>query len=186
MSPAHRVNIGLPEDTYAELAQRSAADGILPGQLAHRLVALGLYGVPHQAGLPTQPGTAPWLEPWDAPAPERAAWRAEFWQATVSLARRYPTHLANLEADFYRLAHRAETLGALIAWRAELDAGEHIDPRHELAFQQALEQLAQLLKQQNPGADVSRTAFDPDAAAPPRYAGQPDVPEPLENPRKNP
>lgn len=177
MSQTHRVNCRLADETYTELAQRARAEGILPGALAHTLIARGLYGVPHQHGLPAAAGAAGWLEPWDAPAPQRAAWRAEFWRATVSLARRYPTHLANLEADFYRLAHRAETLGALIAWRAELDVGEHIDPRLELAFHQALQQLAQLLKQENPGADVSGTAFDPSAPPPARYAGQLDARE---------
>jgi len=167
----YRVNVSLPEDAYFELTQRAAAEGVLVGQLARALVARGLYGVPHQDGLPAGPGAAAWLEPWEAPAADRARWRAALWLGAVDLAHRYPARLINLEADFYRHSHRVEMLGALIAWRAELDAGEHLDPRHELAFHQALHELAQLLKHENPGADVSGTAFDPDAPPPPRFAG---------------
>ena len=40
-----------------------------------------------------------------------------------------------------------ETLGALSAWRAQLDSGEAADPRAELLFQDRLELLARRLAQ---------------------------------------
>ncbi len=167
MTPAHRVNVSIPEVAYQLLCEQAKRDGVLVGSLARELLVDQIRPPQPPGRLPTSAAaTASWLQPWDATASQRAAWRAELWRRVVALVRRYPKYLANLEAGFHTHAHRVETLGALVEWRAELDAGEHIDPRNELAFQGSLQDLARLLKLENPGADVSGTALDPDQPPP--------------------
>jgi hypothetical protein len=68
------------------------------------------------------------------------------WAAILALHARYPRALAKLEHDWYEHPERAETLAALAVWRASIDAAAE-DPREELAFQNALQQLARQLDQ---------------------------------------
>jgi len=86
------------------------------------------------------PGPA-WL-----PSEEDEKWADDTWGAILALHERYPRALAKLEHDWYQHPERAEMLAALATWRAAIDtAGE--DPREELAFQNALLQLARTLDQ---------------------------------------
>jgi hypothetical protein len=88
----------------------------------------------------TAPG-APWIAPGDDPD-----WHKNTWGAIVALHKRYPRALARLEHDWYEHPEREETLAALATWRANIDTSAE-DPREELAFHNALQQLARLLDQ---------------------------------------
>jgi hypothetical protein len=68
------------------------------------------------------------------------------WGAIVALYERYPRALAKLEHDWHEHPERVETLAALAIWRANIDSSAE-DPREELAFHNALQQLARILDQ---------------------------------------
>jgi hypothetical protein len=84
---------------------------------------------------------APWIASDDDPA-----WHQNTWGMIVALHQRYQRALAKLEHDWYECPERAETLAALAFWRANIDSSAE-DPREELAFQNALQQLARILDQ---------------------------------------
>ncbi len=84
---------------------------------------------------------APWIAPDHDPV-----WHQNTWGAIVALHERYPRALAKLEHDWYEHPERVETLAALATWRANIDSSAE-DPREELAFHNALQQLACLLDQ---------------------------------------
>jgi hypothetical protein len=77
-----------------------------------------------------------------------------------ALAERYPRVFSKLVADWWTDRALMEVLGALSAWRSQLDAGENPDPRAELLFHDRLELLERQLTQ----------AGDPTAA---RFTGGP-------------
>lgn len=58
-----------------------------------------------------------------------------------ALRERYPRALVGLPAEWWRAADLAEQLGAVCAWRLDLDGGRSADPREELEFHEALERL---------------------------------------------
>jgi hypothetical protein len=62
------------------------------------------------------------------------------------LYERYPQALAKLEQDWYEHPERVETLVVLAFWRVNIDSSAE-DPREELAFHNALQQLARVLDQ---------------------------------------
>lgn len=86
--------------------------------------------------------------------------RRELWAAVCALAERYPRVFSKLVADWWTDRALMEVLGALSAWRSQLDAGQNHDPRAELLFHDRLELLERQLTQ----------AGDPTAA---RFAGGP-------------
>lgn len=149
-----RVAITLDEHALAELGRRAQAAGEPAARTAARLVRDGLLSTQGQAAgeqpaSPTAPkpakgrgaGSPGWLQP----PGEQERWRRELWAAVSALAERYPRVFSKLVADWWRDRALMEVLGALSAWRSQLDAGEIADPRAELLFHDRLELLERQL-----------------------------------------
>jgi hypothetical protein len=64
-----------------------------------------------------------------------------------ALAERYPHVFSKLVADWWTDRALMEVLGALSAWRSQLDTGQSADPRAELLFHDRLELLERQLTQ---------------------------------------
>jgi hypothetical protein len=163
-----RVAITLDEHALAELGRRAQAAGEPVARTAARLVRDGLLSTQAQSAGEPAPATAPkpaegqgggspgWLQP----PGEQERWRRELWAAVCALAERYPRVFSKLVADWWTDRALMEVLGALSAWRSQLDAGQNPDPRAELLFHDRLELLERQLTQ----------ASDPTAA---RFTGGP-------------
>lgn len=162
-----RVAITLDEHALAELARRAQAAGEPVARTAARLVRDGLLSTQAQTASQSAPATARrddadgaglpgWLEPPD----QRERWRRELWAAVCALTERYPRVFSKLAADWWTDRGLVEVLGALSAWRSQLDTGHSVDPRAELLFHDRLELLERQLT----------SAGDPTA---PRFAGGP-------------
>lgn len=159
-----RVAITLDEHALAELSRRAQAAGEPVARAAARLIRDGLLSTQTQAQEAGEPAIAPpttgdrgaglpgWLEPPD----EREVWRRELWAAVCALAERYPSVFSKLVADWWADRALVEILGALSAWRSQLDAGEHPDPRAEMLFHDRLELLERQLTQ---GSDPTAARF---------------------------
>jgi hypothetical protein len=168
-----RVAITLDEHALAELGRRAQAAGEPAARTAARFVRDGLLSTQgqtagEQPASPSAPkpaegqgaGSPEWLQP----PGEQERWRRELWAAVSALAERYPNVFSKLVADWWTDRALIEVLGALSAWRSQLDTGENPDPRAELLFHDRLELLERQLTQ----------AGDPIAA---RFAGGPPPPE---------
>ncbi|MGO9322466.1 MAG: hypothetical protein ACLQBY_16940 [Solirubrobacteraceae bacterium] len=163
-----RVAITLDEHAHAELTRRAQAAAEPVARTAARLVRDGLLSTQAQAA--GEPATAAAPKPvegqgagspgWLQPPGEQERWRRELWAAVSALAERYPRVFSKLVADWWSDRALIEVLGALSAWRSQLDAGQSADPRAELLFHDRLELLERQLTQ----------ASDPTAA---RFAGGP-------------
>lgn len=151
-----RVAITLDEHAVAELQRKAQAAGEPVARAAARMVRDGLLSTQAEAGgehppSPTAPvpgdgesATSPgWLEP----PGERERWRRELWSTVCALHERYPRVFSKLVADWWTDRTLVEVLGALGAWRAQLDAGQSPDPRAELLFHDRLELLERQLTQ---------------------------------------
>jgi hypothetical protein len=149
-----RLSIRLPDPAYAALAERALAGGEPLASTASGLLRTVLEDPDAKPVRQTRtlrpaprtrpPSTAsgpPWL-----PVERDPNWAEQTWAAILALHARYPRALAKLEHDWYEHPERAETLAALAVWRASIDAAAE-DPREELAFQNALQQLARTLDQ---------------------------------------
>jgi hypothetical protein len=152
-----RLSIRLPDPAYATLAERAIAGGeplastasgllrtVLEDQDAKPAKRLRAQRPESRTRPPSTAGGPPWL-----PNEQDPNWAEHMWAAIVALHQRYPRALAKLESDWYEHPERSETLTALATWRASIDAAAE-DPREELAFQSALQQLARTLDQ-SPG-----------------------------------
>jgi hypothetical protein len=151
-----RLMIRLPDPAHATLEQRALAAGEPLASTAAGLLRTvledGEVARTRRARLRTRPASspraagtgAPWITSDDDPD-----WHKNTWGAIVALHRRYPRALAKLEHDWWEHPERVEMLAALAVWRANIDASAE-DPREELAFHNALQQLARLLDQ-SPG-----------------------------------
>lgn len=145
--------IRLPDPAHAALEQRAQQAGEPLASTAAGLLRTVLedseMATSRRARLRTRPTSppratgagAPWIAPEDDPA-----WHQDTWGAIVALHDRYPRALAKLEHDWYEHPERVETLAALATWRANIDSSAE-DPREELAFHNALQQLARILDQ---------------------------------------
>ena len=145
--------IRLPDPAHAALEQRaqqaaeplaSTASGLLRTVLEDSETATSRRARlrTRPASPPRAPGAgAPWIAPDDDPT-----WHQNTWGAIVALCERYPRAFAKLEHDWYEHPERVETLAALATWRANIDSSAE-DPREELAFHNALQQLTRLLDQ---------------------------------------
>jgi hypothetical protein len=163
-----RVAITLDEHAHSELTRRAQAAAEPVARTAARLVRDGLLSTQAQAA--GEPATVATPKPvegqgagspgWLQPPGEQERWRRELWAAVCALAERYPRVFSKLVADWWTDRALVEVLGALSAWRSQLDAGENPDPRAELLFHDRLELLERQLTQ----------AGDPTAA---RFAGGP-------------
>ncbi len=148
-----RVAITLDEHALAELTRRAQANSEPVARTAARMVRDGLLSThAHPAGEPPAPedsvrGGGGGLPGWLEPAGERERWRRELWATVVGLADRYPRVFSKLVADWWTDRQLVEVLGALGAWRSQLDAGENPDPRAELLFHDRLELLDRQLTQ---------------------------------------
>ena len=152
-----RVAITLDEHALAELGRRAQAAGEPMARTAARFVRDGLLSTQAQAA-GESPGTAApqpvegqnagspgWLQPPSDGARER--WRRELWASVCALVQRYPRVLSRLPEDWWTDRALVEVLGALCAWRAQLDSGQSTDPRAELLFHDRLELLERQLTQ---------------------------------------
>ncbi len=153
-----RVAITLDEHALAELHRRAQAAKEPAARTAARLVRDGLLSTQAQAQADSeQPASAAtpkpakgkgagapgWLQPTGDGGRER--WRRELWAAVSALAERYPRVFSKLVADWWTDRALMEVLGALSAWRSQLDTGESADPRAELLFHDRLEILERQL-----------------------------------------
>lgn len=145
-----RVAITLDPHALAELQRRAAANKEPVSRTAARMVRDGLLST-QAATAPSsvtpveqqpqrrerQPG--PGVPSWVEPTSEQQQWRRQLWAAVSALHSRYPRALGRLPANWTADRSLVETLGALAAWRAQLDAGANSDPRAELLFHDRLE-----------------------------------------------
>jgi hypothetical protein len=155
-----RIAITLDEHALSELSKRAQAAQEPVARTAARLIRDGLLSTSTQAvagGEPTPASRAPkpgektgtptgglgWLEPTG----ERERWRRELWASVCALAERYPSVFSKLIADWWTDTALVEILGALGAWRSQIDSGESPDPRAELLFHDRLELLERRLTQ---------------------------------------
>ncbi len=169
-----RIAITLDEHALSELSKRAQAAQEPVARTAARLVRDGLLSTDARTtpaagggGEPSPARQAPnksenasvpgWLEPTG----EREHWRRELWSSVCALAERYPSVFSKLIADWWSDKALVEILGALSAWRGQLDAGENPDPRAELLFHDRLELLERRLTQTS---DPTATRF---ASGPP-------------------
>jgi hypothetical protein len=145
--------IRLPDPAHAALEQRAQQVGEPLASTAAGLLRTvledGETATSRRARLRTRPTASPRAAgagaPWIAPEDDRV-WHQNTWGAIVVLHERYPRALAKLEHDWYEHPERVETLAALAYWRANIDSSAE-DPREELAFHNALQQLARILDQ---------------------------------------
>jgi hypothetical protein len=72
--------------------------------------------------------------------------------------------LAKLEQDWHERPERVEVLSALATWRASIDAAAE-DPREELSFHNALQQLSRTLDR----VSLVGKQFDAGAPMPPSW-----------------
>jgi hypothetical protein len=153
-----RVAITLDEHALAELGRRARAAGEPAARTAARFVRDGLLSTQAQAqaageqpSSPTTPkpakGQSAGAPGWLQPPGEQERWRRELWAAVSALAERYPRVFSKLVADWWTDRALMEVLGALSAWRSQLDAGENPDPRAELLFHDRLDLLERQLTQ---------------------------------------
>lgn len=161
-----RVNITLDEHTRAELGRRAQAAGEPVAQVAARFVRDGLLSTQAQTAGACAPAAAPTPadgqgagQPGSPHPPQKPELgRRELWDAVCALAERYPGVFSKLVADWWSDRALVEMLGALSAWRSQLDAAPSIDPRAEFLFHDRLEMLERRFTR----------ASDPTAA---RFAG---------------
>ena len=162
-----RVAITLDEHALAELGRRAQAAGE-PVAGRQRASSATDYSAPRHR-TPSEPAPAAARQPaeasgagspgWLEPPGERERWRRELWAAVCALAERYPPLFSKLVADWWTDRALIEILGALSAWRSELDTGQNPDPRAELLFHDRLELLERQLTQAgDPTAAGSRAA----------------------------
>lgn len=113
-----------------------------------------------------------WLPGGRSGESARAWWR-DLARNVDALMERYPRALADVPTAWWRDADLAEQLGAVCAWRLDLDEGGTTDPREELAFHEALERLherlalrarVELLDEIRPPRDRRNEAADARAA----------------------
>ncbi|MHB8533365.1 MAG: hypothetical protein ACYDC2_11665 [Solirubrobacteraceae bacterium] len=159
-----RVAITLDQHALAELARRALANGEPVSRTAARMVRDGLLSTQAQGAgepAPATPakqadGQAAGLPGWLEPLGERERWRRELWAAVCGLSERYPRVFSKLVADWWSDRALVEVLGALAAWRSQLDAGQSADPRAELLFHDRLELLERALTH---GTDPTAARF---------------------------
>ncbi|MHB1810148.1 MAG: hypothetical protein ACYCU0_12780 [Solirubrobacteraceae bacterium] len=170
-----RIAITLDEHALAELRKRAVVNSEPASRTAARLIRDGLLtghdndpppiDIAPPATTERATGTPAWLEPLS----ERERWRREIWAAVSALHVRYPRALSQLRANWWQDRALTETLAALAAWRAQLDAGRHTDPRAELLFHDRLtilerdlarsaEPMTQRFKSESPPEDWITTS----------------------------
>jgi hypothetical protein len=149
------VAITLDEHALAELTRRAQVNSEPVSRTAARMVRDGLLSThAHPAGeqpMPKDPGQRAkgggGLPGWLESPGERERWRRELWATVSGLAERYPRVFSKLVADWWTDRQLVEVLGALGAWRSQLDTGGNPDPRAELLFHDRLEILDRQLTQ---------------------------------------
>ncbi len=132
-----RVAITLDEHAHAELATpragRQGAGRPDSGATRPRRAALQpRRRPPASPPRPPQPGqqkvrTRDCRDGLSHPASE-SVWRRELWAAVSALAERYPRVFSKLVADWWTDRALIEVLGALSAWRSQLDSGREPRP----------------------------------------------------------
>jgi len=160
------IKVVLAEPYAAQLDALAAGGGERVATIAGQLIRYALSEAVKDGRLPhPRPaahgaqgggaGRAHWLEPYGGDP----AWRAEMWGQIVALHGRYPRHLSHLKDEWWTDDSHTETLCSLASWRAEID-DYGTDPRQELAFQAALADYGNLLRQE--GGGVAK-AWEPGA-----------------------
>jgi hypothetical protein len=155
------VKIVLPDPVAAQLAELAANADEAAATLAARMVRNGVALAvrdgkvrPLKLGpivVGRKDGGRPrWLEPYGGDH----EWRRHMWGAIVALHGRYPRQLGALKDEWWTDESHTEILGALAAWRGEIDdTGQ--DPREELAFQTQLADYSHALRSE--GGGVTKT-----------------------------
>jgi hypothetical protein len=145
-----RITIRLPDPTITLLQKHASKQGEPAATLAANLLQTSLQQPPPQPppppatqDPPAQP-SAPQPPPW-IPNNQDPNWHQTTWNAITALHQRYPRALRRLEADWHQHPERTETLAALATWRTRIDQTAQ-DPREELAFHHALQQLQTTLE----------------------------------------
>ena len=125
---SRRVQIVIPDLVATQLGELAEAADEPVATLAARIVrdrvahAMRDDKIAAPATPPTKAATMgrrpPWLEPYGGDE----QWRRETWGAVVALHGRYPRQLEHLKDGWWRDEATTETLGALAAWRSEIDS----------------------------------------------------------------
>jgi len=155
---SRRIQIVLPDPAADLLIEYSAAQGTPPSTFAAQLVRERLQDLSSGPSVTTRPRASlqarncaqrpTWLEPYGG----SRAWRAETWGAIVALHARYPRSLGALKDGWWDDQAHVETLCALAAWRAQIDARGQ-EPREEFAFHAQLADYADVLKAEGGGVE---------------------------------
>lgn len=151
-----RLSIRLPDPAYQRLQEHARQTGLPAARAITDLVCTTLdadaipangSGARHARRDPAQrrasanpAGTSP---PW-LPSDTDPHWAQNTKDAIDALRNRYPNALAKLEHDWQKHPERAEVLAALATWRTSIDTQAE-DPREELSFHNALQQLTRTL-----------------------------------------
>ncbi len=153
-----RVQIVLPNPVAAQLQELAVTTGEPLATLAARIVRDGVarasVGRKRPLPRPSSPSAGetaqrpPWLEPYGGDP----VWWREMWGSIVALHGRYPRHLEHVKDGWWEDEATAETLCALVVWRAEIDDHGR-DPREELAFHHQLTDVQRTLRQQGGGVE---------------------------------
>jgi hypothetical protein len=152
-----RLSIRLPDPAHERLQEHARQSGLPVARTATDLLCTTLEADNPPTGRPAarserhpaiehspsaaQAGTPP--PPW-LPSDSDPHWTENTKAAIDALCRRYPDALAKLEHDWHERPERVEVLAALATWRASIDATAE-DPREELSFHNALQQLTRTL-----------------------------------------
>jgi len=166
VTPMRRLSVRLPDPAHQRLQQHARRSGLPVARAATDLLCATLESDNPPVTTPTTrtarrttsqrpAGTAPAglsPPPWLPPGPD-PQWEQNTKAAIAALCRRYPDALAKLERDWHKRPERVEVLAALATWRAGIDAAAE-DPREELSFHNALQQLTRTLDR-TPGLQLS-------------------------------
>ncbi len=163
------IKVVLPTPVMTRLQELADSTDTRTASLAAQLLQNAIGQASEDGKIPSAPpitahrgsDRAPWLEPYGGDSD----WRQSAWDAIVALYGRYPRHLEHLKDQWWTDDSHTETLSALATWRQELD-DTGTDPRQELAFQNQLNDYAQLLRQQGGGVTKAWRA----GAAPPEWS----------------
>lgn len=144
-----RVALTLALGERAALRAIAARRGEPEATTAARFVRAGLSGDGAELDDPPQLRRGPQPPQRDPGASNRCRWlpAGEHSAAVARLRERYPNDLRHVPDRLGDDRALAERLAALSVWRAEIDAGQHRDPRVELAFSDELARTSRWLEE---------------------------------------
>jgi len=144
-----RVALTLALGERTALRAIAARRGEPEATTAARFVRAGLNGDGAELDDPPQRRRGPQQPQPESGVANRCPWlpAGGHSAAVVQLRERYPSDLRHVPDRFGDDRALAERLAALSVWRTEIDAGQHRDPRVELAFSDELARTSRWLEE---------------------------------------